>query len=125
MSKFQELSSLIWSVANDVLRGLFQPIKKSLGSKRKEICPGQQQILIDTYTRFGESEISKIYPNTFFGYTKVTIEQPLTEDGKVKTNKNGNPKPILPRENIFKLIIGKRVNNTKPSFNFFEQCNSL
>ena len=25
MSKFQELSSLIWSVADDVLRGLFKP----------------------------------------------------------------------------------------------------
>jgi hypothetical protein len=25
MSKFQELSSLIWGVADDVLRGLFKP----------------------------------------------------------------------------------------------------
>ena len=25
MSKFQELSSLIWSVVDDVLRGLFKP----------------------------------------------------------------------------------------------------
>jgi len=35
----------------------------------------------------------KIYPNPFFGYTKVTIEQPLTEDGAVKSSKNGNPNP--------------------------------
>jgi type I restriction enzyme M protein len=65
--------------------GLFKPMKKSLGSKRKEICSEQQQLILDTYTGFSETEICKIYPNTFFGYTKVTIEQPLTDDGAVKT----------------------------------------
>ena len=70
--------------------GLFKPMKKSLGSKRKEICSEQQQLILDTYIGFSETEICKIYPNQFFGYTKVTIEQPLTEDGAVKTDKNGN-----------------------------------
>ena len=60
--------------------GLFKPMKKSLGSKRKEICSEQQQLILDTYTGFSETEICKIYPNPFFGYTKVTIEQPLLED---------------------------------------------
>ncbi|NOQ52070.1 MAG: SAM-dependent DNA methyltransferase, partial [Desulfuromonadaceae bacterium] len=27
------------------------------------------------------------------GYTKVTVERPLVEDGKVKTDRQGNPKP--------------------------------
>jgi len=64
--------------------GLFKPMKKSLGSKRKEICSEQQQLILDTYTGFSETEICKIYPNIFFGYTKVTIEQPLTGDGAVR-----------------------------------------
>ena len=110
MSKFQELSSLIWSVADDVLRGLFQPIKKSLGSKRKEICPGQRLILLDTCTRFGESEISKIYPSTFFGYTKVTIEQPLTEDGQVKSSKNGNPMPDSSFRDYERIPLGTSID---------------
>jgi len=72
---------------------LYKPMKKSLGSKRKEICPEQREQVLQTYTDFKETDICKIYPNNFFGYTKVTIEQPLVEDGVVKTDKNGNPKP--------------------------------
>jgi len=71
---------------------LFKPMKKSLGSKRKEICEEQRNLILKTYTDFQETEICKIYPNHHFGYTKVTIEQPLVEDGVVKTDKNGNPK---------------------------------
>ncbi|NCA77686.1 MAG: hypothetical protein EOM90_15240 [Alphaproteobacteria bacterium] len=110
MSKFQELSSLIWSVADDVFRGLFKPMKKSLGSKCKVINPGQQQILLDTCTRFGESEISKIYPNTFFGYTKVILEQPLTEYGQVKTDKNGNPKPDSSLRDYERIPLGTNID---------------
>ena len=29
--------------------------------------------------------ISKIFDNEFFGYTKVTIEQPLKENGVIST----------------------------------------
>lgn len=71
---------------------LYKPMKKSLGSKRKEICPEQREQILQTYTNFIETDICKIYPNNFFGFTKVTIEQPLIEDGVVKTDKNGNPK---------------------------------
>lgn len=89
---------------------LFKPMKKSLGSKRKEICPEQQQTLLDTYASFGESEISKIYPNTFFGYTKVTIEQPLTEDGQVKSDKNGNPKPDSSLRDYERIPLGTNID---------------
>jgi type I restriction enzyme M protein len=53
----------------------------------------QTQHLISTYLHFAESDISKIFDNTYFGYTKVTIEQPLKEDGRTVTNKQGEPKP--------------------------------
>lgn len=71
---------------------LFKPMKKSLGSKRKEVSDEQRDFILKTYTDFKESEISKIFPNQFFGFTKVTIEQPLKEDGKIVKDKKGNIK---------------------------------
>ena len=49
-------------------------------------------IVGNEYELNGETEISKIFPNEFFGYTKVTVEQPLIENGFVKTDKKGNAK---------------------------------
>ena len=48
---------------------------------------------MEYYLNFQENEYSKIYPNEFFGYTKVTIEQPLIENGKIVKDKSKNPKP--------------------------------
>lgn len=99
------ISTYIWVVTNkknpkrkgkvQLIDGssYFKMMKKSLGSKRKYICDEQRGELIRLYTQFEESEISKIFPNHFFGYTKVTIEQPLVENGKVVKDKQGNPKP--------------------------------
>jgi type I restriction enzyme M protein len=68
-------------------------MKKSLGSKRKFIDDNQRNDLIELYTSFTNSEFCKIYPNHFFGYTRVIIEQPLIEKGKPVKDKQGNPKP--------------------------------
>ena len=72
----------------------YVPMKKSLGSKRKQISETQIIELTDTYKNIKENNYSKMFPNEFFGYTKVTIEQPTKSDkGKVVIDKNGNPKP--------------------------------
>jgi type I restriction enzyme M protein len=71
---------------------LFRPMKKSLGSKRKEVSDEQREVILKSYSKFEESEISKIFPNQYFGYTKVSIEQPLKKDGKVVLDKNDKPK---------------------------------
>jgi type I restriction enzyme M protein len=68
---------------------LFKPMKKSLGSKRKEVSDEQRDFILKTYTDFKETEISKIFTNQFFGFTKVTIEQPLKENGEVVRDKKG------------------------------------
>jgi type I restriction enzyme M protein len=68
---------------------LFKPMKKSLGSKRKEVSDEQRELILKTYTDFKETEISKIFENEFFGYNKVTIEQPLIENGKIVKDKKG------------------------------------
>lgn len=67
----------------------FKPMKKSLGSKRKEISDEQRELILKTYSDFKESDISKIFKNEFFGYRKVTIEQPLKENGEVVKDKKG------------------------------------
>jgi len=72
---------------------LFKTMKKSLGSKRKYIDEEQTQQILNSYSSFEESDISKIFDNEFFGYTKVTIEQPLKENGEVVRKKDGTPKP--------------------------------
>ena len=45
------------------------------------------------YTGFEEGEYCKIYDNENFGYTKVTVERPLVENGKVVRDNKGNSKP--------------------------------
>ena len=71
----------------------FRQLKKSLGSKRKEISEEHRNYILKVYEDFKENEISKIYSNEYFGYKKLTIEQPLVQDGKVVMDKKGNLKP--------------------------------
>jgi type I restriction enzyme M protein len=71
---------------------LFTKMKKNLGSKSKLISDDQRNYILKLYEDFTEGEHSKIFPNEFFGYTKVTIEQPLMENGEVVLDKKGQPK---------------------------------
>ena len=99
------ISTYLWIVTNkkslerkgkiQLINGtsFFKSMRKNLGDKGKEISKENQQEIIKAYLNFEENEISQIHENTFFGYTKVIIEQPLIEDGDIKTNKDGNPKP--------------------------------
>jgi len=100
------ISTYIWVVNNKKSKrrkgkvqlidgsSFFKQMKKSLGNKRKELTEKNRNILLENYLNFEETEYSKIYDNHFFGYTKVTIEQPLLDDdGNVITDRQGNPKP--------------------------------
>ncbi|NDD66437.1 SAM-dependent DNA methyltransferase [bacterium] len=68
-------------------------MRKNLGDKGKVISEEQKDELFSIYQKFEENECCKIYPNRFFGYTKVVIEQPLMENGELKKDRQGNPKP--------------------------------
>ena len=67
--------------------------RKNLGDKGKEINDENKNNILKTYLDFKENEISKIFDNKFFCYTKVQIEQPIIEKNKVKKLKTGEPKP--------------------------------
>jgi type I restriction enzyme M protein len=71
----------------------YQNMKKSLGNKRKFISDEQIKEITKIYTKFEESENSKIFDNDDFGYTKVTIEQSLIDNNKIQKDSKGNPKP--------------------------------
>ena len=73
----------------------WQPMSRGLGKKRRQIGDRHVHQLTKLYTNFEETEHSKIYPNEFFGYTKVTVERPLidAETGITLKDKRGNPKP--------------------------------
>ena len=76
-------------------------MKRNLGQKNALIAESHIHQIVELYTTFEETEHSKIYPNAFFGYTKVTIERPLIEKREIlgveqefiATDKQGNPKP--------------------------------
>ena len=83
--------------------GFWQKMRKSLGSKRKELSPEH----IDEITRlFGECQevrkagvpISRIFKNEDFGYHTITVERPLRDaKGKIvlgtKGKLKGQPQP--------------------------------
>jgi type I restriction enzyme M protein len=52
-------------------------MRKSLGSKRREISPEQIADIVRAYGENVESETSKIFRTTDFGYTTITVERPL------------------------------------------------
>ena len=95
------ITTYIWIVSNNkksdrkgkvqLIDGsnLYKPMKKNLGDKRKEVSDEQRELILNTYLNFKESEISKIFQNDFFGYTKVSIEQPLKENGINVKDKKG------------------------------------
>jgi len=99
------ISTYIWIVTNkknpkrkgkvQLIDGssFYKSMKKSLGSKRKFIDDSQREQLLQTYQNFEDNEHSKIFDNEFFGYTKITIEQPKIENGQIVRDKKGNPKP--------------------------------
>lgn len=58
-------------------RKLFRKMKKSLGNKRNELAPEDIAEVTHLYESFTEGGLSKIVPNHYFGYQKVTVERPL------------------------------------------------
>jgi len=53
------------------------PMRRSLGNKRREIPRERAQQILQILRESKEGEFSKIYPTTYFGYRKITVERPL------------------------------------------------
>ncbi len=72
----------------------FQKMRKSLGSKRKELGEADIERIVHLYGAFEANEHSRLFANEAFGYRAITVERPLRdEQGQVVTDRRGNPKP--------------------------------
>lgn len=75
--------------------GLYEKRRKALGNKRNDIPESAITEITQVYGDFRETEISKIFNNEDFGYTKITVERPLRgEDGELVL-KNGKKQPDI------------------------------
>ncbi len=83
--------------------GFWQKMRKSLGSKRKELSDEHIGEVTRLFGHFAEAEkdgkpISRIFKNADFGYTTLTIERPLRDEaGQImlgsKGKQKGKPQP--------------------------------
>ena len=83
------ISTYVWVLTNrkDAARrgkvqlvdasSFWHPMKKSLGQKRRELGPAEIRRIVEIVDGFAEGEHSHLYPTTFFGYRKITVERPL------------------------------------------------
>ncbi len=55
----------------------FNKMTRSLGNKRNEISDEHIVKITKIYGEFKAGEYCKIFPNEYFGYTRVTVERPL------------------------------------------------
>lgn len=69
----------------------WEKMQKSLGNKRKQVAENGNTkgigFITKLYGDFEQNDFCKIVPNEFFGYWRVTVEQPLKENGVNKTKK--------------------------------------
>jgi type I restriction enzyme M protein len=83
--------------------GMWRKMRKSLGSKRKELSDADIEQITRLFGECVEAEhdgkpISRLFDNAAFGYRTITIERPLRDDaGKVvlgsKGKAKGKPQP--------------------------------
>lgn len=64
-------------VEGDDQNVFYAAMRKSLGSKRKELTPDAINTIVQTYGQFVENDFSKIFDYKEFGYRRITVERPL------------------------------------------------
>ena len=83
--------------------GLFEKRRKALGNKRNDIPENAIEEITRIYGEFRENEISQIYDNADFGYTKITVERPLLDEDEnpiLKKNKPQADSSLRDTENV-------------------------
>lgn len=71
--------------------GLFEKRRKSLGNKRNDIPDESIIEITKTYGDFKETELSKIFDNEDFGYSKIVVERPQKDENGKPVLKGGKP----------------------------------
>lgn len=71
----------------------YEKRRKALGNKRNDIPESAIEEITRVYGDFEENEISQIYNNEDFGYTKIVVERPLLDENGKPALKNGKKQP--------------------------------
>ena len=72
---------------------MFVKRRKALGNKRNDISEEQIAEITKIYGDFIENDISKIFDNSDFGYTKIVVERPLKDENGNPVFKKNKPEP--------------------------------
>ena len=105
-----------------------ESMRKSLGSKRKQLNDIQIDEIVRTYGNFISSKESKIFDTTDFGYRRITVERPLQlsyftkDETKLEALKNDSAFEKLDVETqkeIFQAL--KTMDEKIPSQKLFEK----
>jgi len=139
------IATYIWILDNDKVKErkgkvqlidgtqFFEKMRKNLGNKRKEISELNLEDIVKAYANFEESDISKIFNTTDFGYRQITVERPLrlrfmvtddTVDAAMLAKPIVKLEPELREslEAILRSVVVHKVNNRK---HFIEWLNDL
>jgi len=125
------ISTYVWIVTNrkpKARRGrlqlidassFWQKMRKSLGSKRKELGPEHIEKITRLFGDFrevadGDTPISRIFKNEEFGYRTITVERPLRDEaGNVvvgtKGKQKGQPQPDTSLRDTENVPLGEDV----------------
>ncbi len=71
----------------------YKPLRKNLGKKNSELANDDIERICRTFLAFEETDDSKIFPNTAFGYWKVIVERPMRVAG-IDPDRMYSPKEI-------------------------------
>lgn len=71
----------------------YEKMRKSLGNKRNIISEENRKAIVNLYSMYESHEDYIDFDNADFGYQKITIERPLSDDnGNLVADKKGNKK---------------------------------
>ena len=101
------IATYIWVLSNHKTRerkgkiqlingvNFFQKMRKSLGSKRKEMNQSDIDAVINLYGDFKECQNSKIFDDIDFGYSTITVERPQKDSqGNIINSAKGKTKGL-------------------------------
>ena len=71
--------------------GMFEKRRKSLGNKRNDIPRHYIDEITNIYAEFTQNEVSKIFDNEDFGYSKIVVERPQKDENGNPVLKGGKP----------------------------------
>lgn len=72
---------------------MYEKRRKSLGNKRNDVSKNYIDEITRVYGNFKDTEISKIFDNEEFGYSKIVVERPLLDEQGNSILKKGEPQP--------------------------------